>query len=168
MTLRVTLGVDPGQTGAIAILADEVFSKFIDMPVLKRSAGGMHVDAVTLAAALRGIFSSYPGANVLAVLEEVAARPGQGVSAMFRFGESYGVVRGVLGALGIPFLQVSPAVWKRNMQLLGKDKDCARTCAINRHPSAAPELIRKKDVGRADALLIATWAHNTEQAARLK
>ena len=166
MTLRITLGIDPGQTGAIAVLADGDFAGFIDMPVVPRPAGGNHVDAATLAAALRGIFSAHPGAHVFGVLEEVGAMPKQGVSSMFRFGESYGVIRGVLGAVGIPYMQVRPERWKKYLQLSGKEKDCARTVAIQRHPTAAAHLGRKKDIGRADALLIATWAQITEQVAR--
>lgn len=166
MTLRVTLGIDPGQTGAIAVLAGDTLSKFVDMPVLPRAAGGMHVDPVTLAAALRGVFTEHSGAYVFAVLEEVGAMPKQGVSSTFRFGESYGVIRGVLGALGIPFMQVRPERWKKYLGLAGKEKDVARTVAIQRHPEAAEMLQRKKDVGRADALLIADWAYITEQVAR--
>lgn len=166
MTLRITLGIDPGQTGAIALLADGDFGGFIDMPVVPRPAGGNHIDAVTLAASLRGVFSSHPGAHVFAVLEEVSAMPKQGVSSTFRFGESYGVIRGVLGALGIPFMQVRPDRWKRYLQLAGKEKDVARTVAIQRFPTAAAQLTRKKDIGRADALLIAAWAHITEQVSR--
>lgn len=166
MTLRVTLGIDPGQSGAIAVLTDGKFADFLDMPTLPRTAGGCHVDAATLAEALRALFLEYPGAHVFATLEEVGAMPKQGVSSTFRFGESYGVVRGVLGALQIPFALVHPARWKRAMALTGKGKDVARTIAIQRHPRAAAQLARKKDVGRADALLIAEWAWQTEQAAR--
>lgn len=166
MTLRVTLGIDPGQTGAVAVLVDGDFAEFIDMPTLPRPAGGCHVDAATLAARLREVVINAGGAHVFAVLEEVGAMPKQGVSSTFRFGESYGVVRGVLGALQISFRMVSPVQWKRSMALTGKEKDVARTVAIQRHPRAATHLARKKDVGRADALLIATWAYDTEQAAR--
>lgn len=166
MTLRVTIGIDPGQTGALAVLADGVFAAFVDMPTVSRAAGGLQIDATTLAASLRGIFGAHPGAHVFAVLEQVGAMPKQGVTSTFRFGESFGVVLGVLGALGIPHMQVRPDRWKRYLQLTGQEKDVARTLAIQRHPAAAMHLHRKKDVGRADALLIATWAEITEQVAR--
>jgi hypothetical protein len=166
MTLRVTIGIDPGQTGALAVLADGVFERFIDMPTLPRPAGGLQINAATLAAALRGIFSAHPGAHVFAVLEQVGAMPKQGVTSTFRFGESFGVVIGVLGGLGIPHMQVRPDRWKRYLNLAGHEKDVARTVAIQRHPEASGHLQRKKDVGRADALLIATWAEITEQVAR--
>lgn len=166
MTLRVTIGIDPGQTGALAVLADGAFAGFYDMPTLPRAAGGLQIDAVTLAAKLRGVFSTHHGARVFAVLEQVGAMPKQGVTSTFRFGESFGVVLGVLGALGIPHMQVRPERWKKYLQLSGQEKDVARTVAVQRHPNASMFLERKKDVGRADALLIATWAEITEQVAR--
>lgn len=166
MTLRLTLGIDPGQTGAVAAIADGRFAAFIDMPTVARAAGGQHIDEVSLADRLRELLAAHPGASVFAVLEEVGAMPKQGVTSTFRFGESYGVIRGVLGALRIPRMQVRPERWKKYLQLSGKEKDVARTVAIQRHPGAAPQLQRKKDIGRADALLIATWAEITEQVAR--
>lgn len=166
MTLRLTLGIDPGQTGAIAAIADGRFAGFVDMPVMPRAAGGQHINEGALADALRELLAAHSGASVFAVLEEVGAMPKQGVSSTFRFGESYGVIRGVLGALRIPRMQVRPERWKKYLQLAGKEKDAARTVAIQRHPNAAAQLTRKKDVGRADALLIATWAEITEQVAR--
>ena len=155
MTYRVTIGIDPGQTGAIAVLADGAFAGFYDMPTVARPAGGQQVNGAELAAQLREIRAAHPGAHVLAVLERVSAMPGQGVSSMFRFGESFGVVKGVLAAMGWPLHSVSPAAWKRRCGLIGADKDCARTLAIQLFPAAAGGLTRKKDVGRADALLIA-------------
>lgn len=166
MTLRLTLGIDPGQTGAIAALADGRPVAFIDMPTMARKAGGEQVDAQALAARIRELLADHPGAYPFAVLEQVSAMPGQGVTSMFRFGQADGAVRGVLGALGIGFIEVHPQTWKRYLRLTGADKDTARTMAIQRYPEAAEYLRRKKDVGRADALLIATWAVLTEQVAR--
>jgi len=71
---------------------------------------------------------------------------------------------GVLAALGIPVSMVHPQRWKKSTSLIGKEKDVARTVAIQRFPAAADQLKRKKDIGRADALLIAQWAFITEQA----
>lgn len=164
MTMRLTIGIDPGQTGALAVLADGQWAEFVDMPVMPRAGGsGMHVNGAALAAALREILAIHPGAYTLAVLEEVGAMPKQGVTSTFRFGEGLGVIRGVLGALGIPFLMVRPDRWKKSLRLTGLAKDSARTHAIQLFPAAAAELTRKKDCGRADALLIAHWAHLTEQ-----
>ena len=81
--------------------------------------------------------------------------PGQGVSSTFRFGEALGVVLGVLGALQIPVSWASPVRWKKAAGLYGKDKDAARTLALQLHPEAGDMLTRKKDIGRADAICIA-------------
>lgn len=162
MTHRLTIGGDPGQSGAIALLADGEFAGFVDMPVMPRRAGGFEVDAARLAELLRESLARHPGAFRVGVLESVGAMPKQGVTSVFRFGESFGCLKGVFGALGIPYQLVHSSRWKGVFSLRGVDKDVARTVAIQRHPRAASALSRKKDVGRADALLIATWGHLNE------
>lgn len=165
MTLRLVIGADPGQTGALALLADGEVDRFIDMPTIPRRAGGQQVDGVTLANELREALARHPGADVLAVLELVSAMPKQGSASGFRFGQSDGILRGVLGALRVPLIEVPPQMWKRHLRLTGCDKDAARALAIQRFPIAAPRLARKKDIGRADALCLALWATVTEQVA---
>src|SRR5690606_2041087 len=90
-----------------------------------------------------------------AYVEKVGAMPGQGVSSMFNFGMGVGVLQGVLAACGIPYFLVTPQSWKKRASLSGKDKDMARTMAQQLYPSAS--LGRKKDIGRADAMLIARY-----------
>lgn len=165
MTLRLTIGCDPGQSGAIALLADGEFAGFIDMPVMPRKAGGFEVNAAALANELRQALRQHHGAHVMAVVEQVAAMKGQGVSSMFRFGQSDGILRGVIATLGIGYITVHPVKWKGHFGLKGQEKDAARALAIRRFPAAAGELSRKKDCGRADALLLALWAASTEQHA---
>lgn len=165
MTQRISIGIDPGASGAIAVLGDGELISLVDMPTSTRKAGGQQVNAAEVGAFLRNVMSSHSGASLLAVIEQVSAMPGQGVSSMFRFGEAVGVVRGVLGALRVPLLSVTPQIWKRHYGLIGAEKDVARTKAIELFPGSSDLLSRKKDVGRADALLIATWAYTTEQAA---
>lgn len=91
------------------------------------------------------------------VLERVGAMPGQGVTSMFRFGHSLGVVEGVVGARHLPLARVSPSVWKRRAKLIGKPKDCSRALALELFPELSSEFSRKKDCGRADAALIALF-----------
>lgn len=149
----LTFGIDPGQTGAIAVLHDGRIEQVFDMPTMARLHGkGQQVDAYTLTSELLGAAA---GHNPRAVIEAVSAMPGQGVSSMFRFGESLGIVLGVLGALQIPVRWISPAKWKRAAGLTGKDKDAARTLALQLHPEVGDMLARKKDTGRADAICIA-------------
>ncbi len=166
MTLRLTLGVDPGQTGAIALLADGRSVGFIDMPVSARKAGGQEVNAAELAARVRGVLQQHSGAYVMAVLEAVHTMPKQGIVSAGRFMESFGIVKGVLAALGVGYILVPPQMWKKHLRLTGCDKDAARTLVIQRFPECAENMKRKKDVGRADALLMAHYAEITEQVAK--
>lgn len=151
----VILGFDPGQTGAIAAYDGTIITGLIDMPTMLRLHGsGRQVDPYTLATAVIDLCA---GRNATAVIEAVSAMPGQGVSSMFRFGESVGVVLGVLGALQMPVRWVTPGRWKKAAGIVGKDKDAARSLAIQLHPEVAELLKRKRDVGRADAALIARF-----------
>ena len=165
MTLRLIIGCDPGQSGCLAMLADGEPAGFIDMPTMPRKAGGFEVNGAALAAKLRGELMNHRGAFVLAVVEQVSSMPKQGLASTFRFGQSDGILRGVLATLGIGFVEVHPVKWKGHFGLKGQEKDAARALAIRRFPSVAEQLARKKDCGRADALLIALWAANTEQHA---
>ena len=154
----IRIGIDPGQSGAIAAIDDEgLVVALHDMPTSARLHGkGQQVDGGELASIIHGM--KEPGKPVKVNLEAVSAMPGQGVSSMFRFGESLGVVLGVLGALQIPFSWVMPQRWKKEAGISGKkDKDLSRTLAIQRHPEVADMLTRKKDNGRSDAICIAEF-----------
>lgn len=166
MTLRLTFGIDPGLSGAIATLLDGEPGPMIDMPTVQVGDWN-EVDAVRLTAWLRGIRCQYSGAFVSACVEKVGARPEDGGTSAFRFGESTGKLKGALESMGIPYSRAIPAVWKRHFGLLKQPKDAARLLAIRRFPSVEAELARKKDGGRADALLLALWHENTEQHARV-
>lgn len=177
MTLRLTIGCDPGQSGALAVLADGLPIQFIDMPVYPRWYGkGEEVDVHKLPALLRGVLQQHQGAHVMAVLEAVSAMPKQGGTSAFHFGESLGALKGALGALGITFVNVRPPEWKKHFGLIRTKeereadpngyKDLARVMAIERFPAIAPQLARKKDGGRADALMIGRWGWETEQYAQ--
>ena len=107
-----------------------------------------------------------PGAYVSACIEKVGAMRGDGGTSAFRFGESSGKAKAVLETLGIPYTRAIPAVWKRHYGLLKQPKDAARLLAIRRFPSMADDLKRKKDNGRADALLIALWHESQDMAWR--
>jgi crossover junction endodeoxyribonuclease RuvC len=153
------IGIDPGLSGAIAVLDnDGAIRKIDDMPVSTKGSGKKQVDPYELVRIL-GVAKSL--GQTKAYVELVNAMPGQGVSSMFNFGEGCGVVRGVLAAIGIPVEYVHPAKWKRHLNLSGKDKDYARTVAAETVLGASPYVCRKKDIGRADAILIATYGFNT-------
>lgn len=155
--MPVIIGIDPGISGAIAIIGDHRAAPAVkDMPVMSKGTGKkQQVNAAELA---RMLASCAPS---VVYVERVSAMPEQGVVSMFAFGEAFGVIRGVLAAMNIPIELVTPQTWKRRFGLLGTEKDAARTKAIELYPTAP--LARKKDIGRADALLIARYGWETEQ-----
>lgn len=146
-------GIDPGLTGAIAVLDDAGELTVHDMPVLRTTRGGKakrELDAHGLARLLRSIRIDH------AYVELVAARPGQGVTSMFGFGRSVGIIIGVLATLNIPLTPVSPAAWKRNLQV-PKAKDGARLRASQLMPRSAHLWPLVKHDGRAEASLLALY-----------
>lgn len=151
----ITIGIDPGQTGAIAIMNNGKIKVVYDMPIMKRiCGGGFEINANTLYNMIKCVPEDD---EIIAIVEQVSARPKQGVTSMFHFGESFGVVKGVLGALAIPYGLVTSQRWKKHYSLIGKDKDASRTLAITRFPEIADRLTLKKHHGRADAILLAAF-----------
>jgi crossover junction endodeoxyribonuclease RuvC len=164
VTNTVIIAIDPGASGAIAIFADGQPAAVHDMPTMPRKASGQEVNGAALADLLRDVRRNNSGASFSAVVELVHARPAglggvraAGNSSSFRFGEALGVVKGVLAALGIARTDVTPQAWKRRYGLSGADKDVSRTRAIELWPALADRLARKKDDGRAEALLIGAF-----------
>ena len=165
MTLRLTFGIDPGLSGAVATLVDGEPGDAIDMPT--RMVGEWNeVDAHALAKWIREQRAAHSGAYVSACIEKVGARPTDGGTSAFRFGESSGKVKAVLEALGIPYTRAIPRVWKQHFGLVKAEKDASRQLALRRFPAIADRLRRKKDDGRAEALLLALWHESTEAGAR--
>jgi len=149
-----TIGIDPGLSGAIALLRNGEFAEVFDMPTMGRGSGNkQQINAAEVGKLLREC------PPCMAWIEQVGAMPGQGVSSMFNFGKATGAVLGALGALQFPVSSVTPVKWKTTFGLIGKDKDMARTAAQELMPTAPLSL--KKHGGRADALLIALhgWKH---------
>lgn len=147
MTDKV-LGVDPGLTGALALLGDGYLA-VEDMPVM----GSGRQKVVNGAELMRLVTSWKPDA---ALVERVHAMPKQGVVSAFRFGQSLGTIEGVLLGAGVPIHYATPQSWKKHFRL-SADKEQARMHAIRLYPRIADRLARKKDDGRAEALLIATY-----------
>jgi crossover junction endodeoxyribonuclease RuvC len=148
----VIVAIDPGKTGAIAHLHDDGrFCCVEDMP----SVGKM-VDAATVADLLRAMRNQGNVSQTRVVVEQVGAMPGQGVTSMFSFGTSFGIVLGVVAALRLPLELVRPATWKRDMGL-NRDKETSRLKALQLFPDAAQMLKRKKDEARAEALVLGLW-----------
>jgi crossover junction endodeoxyribonuclease RuvC len=155
------ISFDPGSiSGAYAVL--DSAGKFVtcgDIPVSPLGGAGKgQINPALLAALLREIKPD------LAVIERVNAFPGQGVSSGFRFGCAFVIILGVVAALKIPFLLVSPGPWKKAMGCAAH-KDASRTIALQHFPEAAPHLKLKKHHGRGDALLLALYQYQRAQPA---
>lgn len=147
------IGIDPGFTGALAVIdaAAGTLVSVVDMPVYKNPKGRQELNHSLLFSLLD------PGTEqVKAVLEQVAARPGQGAPATFRFGQGYGAIEMALAAHSIPVQYVTPAKWKQHFKL-SKDKGVSRSLATQRFPSHAHQFAQVKDDGRAEASLIALY-----------
>jgi len=157
------IGIDPGISGALALLKDDnSLIEVVDMPIMSLRKGKNQVNAAELGKVLTKWrdwrFFDVAGKKLVSAvsyLEDVHSMPGQGVSACFSFGASFGAIQGVLGALEIPVVLVTPQSWKKKAGLIGKDKDMCRTLMQRRFPQAP--LSRKKDIGRADAIAIALY-----------
>lgn len=172
MTFRLTIGIDPGLGGAIAALADGVPAQVIDMPTRPRRSGkGREIDARSLQAQLRGLLQEHAGAAVTVVLEVVGGFTGRGASMSFAFGQADGALRAVLACLQLEPVEVYPITWKTHFGLRKRKdepapgKDASRAAVIAMFPDRALRYLRAKDDGRAEALLLALWAEQTEAVA---
>lgn len=164
--VSAVLGIDPGLDGAAVLLAGDEPPHFFDTPTLNvgRGKAVRRVYAETeMARTIRDIAAETPG--LFAFLEQVHSMPGQGVRSMFTMGTGYGLWLGILSALQIPFAVVTPQRWKGAlMDGQGKEKDASRARAMQLFPTASASLARKKDVDRADALLIAEYGRRILQS----
>jgi crossover junction endodeoxyribonuclease RuvC len=155
----ITIGVDPGLSGAIGILNEGRYVDVVDMPIVSKGSGSVksEVDPAGLIKILR----DYAPADeyVMAVLERVNAMPGQGVSSVFSLGDSFGCARSAIAACRFEMTYIAPAQWKKHFKL-ASDKEMSRALAIRMFPDAPLNL--KKHSDRAEALLMARWLHETK------
>jgi crossover junction endodeoxyribonuclease RuvC len=160
---RLFIGIDPGLSGAVAILDQGGGLVLLeDLPTVASGSGKAKVQRRIDPAGLSRLLGPYQDRAALAVLEAVAARPGQGVASVFSLGDTFGAVRAVLACMGVSVALVSPAEWKRCFRLDG-DKERSRARAIELFPCA--DLHRKADHNRAEALLLARYAATREAKA---
>ena len=80
---------------------------------------------------------------------------------MFNFGQSFGILKGICSAMQLPMYFIRPAKWKKYFSLINSEKDASRTKAIEMFPSFSSQLSKKKDSNKADAILIASFYHET-------
>ena len=150
------VGIDPGLNGAIAVLKDKKVLSITDMPVMADGKKNKRqLNNAQLAEILRKNTSE--GDEISIVVEQVNAMPGQGVTSMFNFGQTFGAIKGVCAALQLPIFFVRPSKWKKYFELINSSKDSSRTKAIEMYPYLSDQLAKKKDVNKSDAILIARF-----------
>ncbi|HIF62232.1 MAG TPA: crossover junction endodeoxyribonuclease [Candidatus Pelagibacter sp.] len=157
----IIIGVDPGISGAISVIENKKILEVYDTPTMiegkknKRQINGAQVS---------NIFKERLNGNkeVVVVVENVNAMPGQGVTSMFNFGQSFGVIKGICAALNLPIYFVRPTKWKKHFNLIKTNKDASRTKVIEAYPEISNKLHRKKDSNRADAILIALYFNDIQ------
>ena len=154
------IGIDPGLSGGIAVLENNKVLNILDMPVMPEGKKNKRqLNSAQLVKLIKDNISKNEEVSV--VVEQVNAMPGQGVTSMFNFGQTFGAIKGVCAALGLPIFFVRPAKWKKHFELINSSKDSSRTKAIEMYPSLSNDLAKKKDVNKSDAILIARFYSET-------
>ena len=158
------IGIDPGINGAICFFENGEVKEILDMPNMaegKKNKRQIYGPQIYNEISKRIINISKK--EVVVVIEQVAAMPGQGVTSMFNFGQSFGVLKGICSAMQLSMHFVRPAKWKKYFNLINTEKDSSRTKVIEIFPYISSQLSRKKDSNKADAILIASFYNNTYQ-----
>ncbi len=156
------IGIDPGISGSICFLDNGKILDVIEMPIMidgKKNKKQVNGSQVYNEVSKR--IKQFEKNQIRVVIEHVSAMPGQGVTSMFNFGQSFGILKGICTAMQLPMYFVRPAKWKKYFNLLNSEKDASRTRAIEIFPYFSSQLSRKKDSNKADAILIASFYHET-------
>ena len=157
------IGIDQGISGSICFFEDGKIIEVIEMPVM--TEGKKNKKQVNGAQIYNEFLKKInnKGDEIRVVIEQVSAMPGQGVTSMFNFGQSYGILKGICSAMQLPVFFVRPAKWKKYFNLINSQKDASRTRAIEIFPYFSTQLSKKKDSNKADAILIASFYYETYQ-----
>jgi len=155
------IGIDPGLSGAIAVMHDKKVINMYDMPVM---AEGKKNKRQLNSSQLVNIIKENINEDeeTIVVVEQVNAMPGQGVTSMFNFGQTFGAIKGVCAALKLPIFFVRPSKWKKHFELINSSKDASRTKVIEMYPTLSGQLSKKRDVNKSDAVLIAKFYFETK------
>jgi crossover junction endodeoxyribonuclease RuvC len=154
----ILFAIDPGVSGAISIFKHKKLHEVIDMPtMIEGKKNKKQINAAQLCFEIQERIKSDHALEKSVVIEHVNAMPGQGVTSMFNFGQSFGVIKGICAALSIPVYFIRPVKWKKHFNLIGSAKDASRTKAIELFPQFSNFMSRKKDGNKADAILIGRY-----------
>ena len=156
------IGIDPGISGSICFFEDGKILEVIEMPTMTEGKKNKkQVNGVQIYNEFSKRINNTENQDIRVIIEQVSAMPGQGVTSMFNFGQSFGVIKGVCAAMQLPMFFVRPAKWKKYFSLINSQKDASRTRAIEIFPYFSTQLSKKKDSNKADAILIASFYYET-------
>ena len=156
------IGIDPGISGSICFFEDGKILDVIEMPTMaegkknKKQVNGSQIFNEILKK-----INEVKKQETRVIIEQVSAMPGQGVTSMFNFGQSFGILKGICSAMQLPVYFVRPAKWKKYFNLINSEKDASRTKAIEIFPYFSQYLSKKKDSNKADAILISSFYYET-------
>ena len=157
------IGIDPGISGSICFFEDGIVRDVIEMPTMTDGKKNKRqVNGAQIFNEISGRINKIDKKNIKVVIEQVSAMPGQGVTSMFNFGQSFGVIKGICSALSLPIYFVRPTKWKKHFNLIKTNKDASRTKVIQTYPGISSKLSKKKDSNKADAILIARYFNDTQ------
>ena len=159
------IGIDPGINGSICFFDDGKIIDLIEMPSMASGKKNKRqVNGAQIYNEISQKIKNFEKKNIKVVIEQVSAMPCQGVSRMFNFGQSFGVLKGICSAMQLSMHFVRPAKWKKYFNLINSEKDASRTKAIEVFPYISTHLSKKKDSNKADAILIASFFYETYQS----
>ena len=156
------IGIDPGISGSICFFENGKIIDAIEMLTMKEGKKKQRqVNGSQIFNEIKKRTKDHENQNVRVIIEQVSAMPGQGVTSMFNFGQSFGILKGICSAMQMPMYFVRPAKWKKYFNLINSEKDASRTRAIEMFPYFSSNLSKKKDSNKADAILIASFYYET-------
>jgi len=160
----IIIGIDPGIAGAICFFTNGNVIDVIDMPTMAEGKKNKkQVNGRQLFNEIKALKNKFSNEKIVVIVEQVSAMPGQGVTSMFNFGQSFGVIKGICSAMELPIFYVRPAKWKKHFNLINSEKDASRTKVIEMFPKISHKLSRKKDNNKADSVLISLYFENTRE-----
>ena len=158
----LVIGIDPGISGSICFFQDGKIIDVVEMPtMIEGKKNKKQVNGSQIFNEISERVKKIDKKDIRVIIEQVSAMPGQGVTSMFNFGQSYGILKGICSAMQLPMYFVRPAKWKKYFGLINSEKDASRTKAIEMYPSLSNDLAKKKDVNKSDAILIARFYSET-------
>ena len=158
----LVIGIDPGISGSICFFQDGKIVDVVEMPTMTEGKKNKkQVNGSQIFNEISERIKNIDKKDIKIVIEQVSAMPGQGVTSMFNFGQSFGILKGICSAMQLPMYFVRPVKWKKYFSLINSEKDASRTRAIEIFPYFSSQLSKKKDSNKADAILIASFYYET-------